>query len=403
MGVASPVLESDSYPVHAHTANRWMAVGYSSARETSEAATDAVSQALDNDAKLLMVFSCNGHDPELLLETINHTSDGVPLVGCSTGGEMSANGAGDGGVVVVALGGDGFEVETNVGRDFDRNPRAAGAAAAAGAEATGHESSALLLLADGRSGDLTEAVRGVNAAAGTGVPLIGGRAGDSVRERGTFQLHGSEVCNQAVVGASIHSEGPIGIGWSHGWGAVGEPILITRSEGSEVLEINDTPALDAYLDYLDAPSDVRQGQEAFRTWAAIRPLGVGRQRNGQQPARCVNSADFERRSLICNGEVPQGGLAWFMQGDRNSVLASTQKACSAALDDAGSEPKIGLVAFNCVGRRGILGDSGIDAEVELIKGELGLPMAGLYTLGEIARRRGVNAVHSQTLAALALG
>ncbi len=31
------------------------------------------------------------------------------------------------------------------------------------------------------------------------------------------------------------------------------------------------------------------------------------------------------------------------------------------------------------------------------------PIAGLYTYGEIARTRGVNAVHSQTLVALALG
>jgi hypothetical protein len=34
---------------------------------------------------------------------------------------------------------------------------------------------------------------------------------------------------------------------------------------------------------------------------------------------------------------------------------------------------------------------------------VGAPLAGLFTYGEIARSRGVNAVHSQTLAALALG
>lgn len=402
--MANSLVEQRSQPQLAQISNRWMGVGYSAAPEAYEAAGEAARGAVSGgEPKLLMVFSSNRHDPSRVLEAINETSGGAPLIGCSTGGEMSAAGAGDGGIVVAALGGAGFRITTEVGRDFGRDPRVAGETAAKCSEALGEGHSALLLLADGRSGDLMEAIRGVNTIAGTSVPLIGGRAGDSATNRGTFQLHGEDVIREGMVAAAIESDGPIGIGWSHGWGSVGEPILITRSQGARVFEINDAPALDAYLDYLDAPDPVRGNPDEFASWAAVRPLGVGRRRRGQQPARCVNAADFSERSLICNGEVPQGGLAWFMHGNVDSVLASTREASAAALTDAGPGEKIGLVAFNCVGRRGILGDEGIEAEVELLNDEVGPPIAGLYTLGEIARRRGVNAVHSQTLAALAFG
>jgi hypothetical protein len=179
--------------------------------------------------------------------------------------------------------------------------------------------------------------------------------------------------------------------------------MITSSAGNRICEIDDDPALDRYLDHLDAPDDARQDAEAFSQWARLHPLGLGRRRSGQQPARCVNAADFDQRALICTAEVPQGGLAWFMRGDVTSVLDSTRNACGQALIDFDGRPPLGVLAFNCIGRRGILGDEGIRQEAELIGKSSEAPFGGFYTLGEIARTRGVNAVHSQTLVVLALG
>ena len=52
----------------------------------------------------------------------------------------------------------------------------------------------------------------------------------------------------------------------------------------------------------------------------------------------------------------------------------------------------------------MLGDERIAEEVERIRGCAGdAPVAGLYTYGEIARVKGVNALHSQTFVALAIG
>jgi len=120
--------------------------------------------------------------------------------------------------------------------------------------------------------------------------------------------------------------------------------------------------------------------------------------------RFVAEANFEDRSLGCIAEVPQGGLAWMMEGDDDSVLAATDVACNDALAALGGCPPLGLVAFDCIARRGVLGDEGIAREVDRIAAHAaGAPVAGFYTYGEIARTRGMSGFHNQTLVVLALG
>jgi hypothetical protein len=63
-----------------------------------------------------------------------------------------------------------------------------------------------------------------------------------------------------------------------------------------------------------------------------------------------------------------------------------------------------LLAFDCIARRGVLGDEGISREVQRIADAApGTPVAGFNTYGEIARTRGVGGFHNQTLVVLAVG
>jgi hypothetical protein len=102
--------------------------------------------------------------------------------------------------------------------------------------------------------------------------------------------------------------------------------------------------------------------------------------------------------------VPQGGLAWFMEGDDDSVLAATDAACVAALDALEGREPLGVLAFDCIARRGVLGETGIQREVDRIAEHAhGAPVAGFYTYGEIARTHGMSGFHNQTLVVLALG
>lgn len=384
--------------------DRWVSVGQSTETDSYTAGIEAATLAVaGRSAALLIVFCSDSHDLEQLLAGINETSGNAPLIGCSTAGEIATAGPADLSVVITALGGEGFSVATAASTlDGDRLSEGGAAVASSLANVEEREHRVLLLLTDGLAGDQQEIVRGAYAVAGAGIPLVGGCAGDDLKMTATAQLHGTEVLKNSVVAAAIASDAPLGIGVRHGWRRVGDPMVVTKSSDNRVYALDDQLALDVYLARLDAPAEAAVDAAAFTRFAMTHPLGLVR-RSQEEHVRFVADANFEDRSLGCIAEVPQGGMAWFMQGDDDSVLEATDQACSDALEALDGNRPLGLLAFDCIARRGILGDSGIRGEIERIADRAGgAPIAGFYTYGEIARTAGVAGFHNQTLVVLAV-
>lgn len=386
--------------------DRWLACGHSTEADARTAGATATRLAVQghDDAKLLVVFCSEAYDLAALLEGIGSEAPDTPLIGCSTAGEIATAGPSDASIVVVAIGGEGFSVATGVGTDSSGDLRQATTTAVeaciAGVEQRAH--SVVLLLTDGLGGDQMEVVRGAYAVVGAEIPLVGGCAGDDLKMKGTFQLFGDRALRDSVVAAALSSDAPIGIGVQHGWRRVGEPMLVTSSDGNRVQALDDQPALDVYLRRLGAPAEAHHDPDAFTRFALTHPLGISR-RTGEE-VRFVAGADFEDRSIACIASVPQGGLAWIMEGDEHSVLEATDEACAEAVAGLDGAPPLGFVAFDCIARRGVLGEPGIRREIERIAAYAGgAPVAGFYTYGEIARTSGMRGFHNQTLVVLALG
>jgi hypothetical protein len=386
------------------TTSRWMGVGQATDDAPKQAGRTAAKDALmGRTPELVIVFCSERYDLPALLAGVRSQTGDAQLIGCSTAGEIATAGASEAGVVVLALGGEGFAIKTAVATGAASDLRGAGATAASCMAAIADRPyRVLLLLTDGLAGDQQEVVRGAYSVAGASVPLVGGCAGDDLKMHATHQLYGDSVLNDAVIGAAIGSDSPLGIGVRHGWRRVGEPLLVTRSSNNRVYELDDRPALDAYLDRLSAPAEARRTPEAFTQFAQTHPLGLNR-RSGEEQVRFVAGADFADRSIGCIAEVPQGGLAWLMEGDAESVLAATDAACADALAALAGHPPLGLVAFDCIARKGVLGDLGVADEVARVARHAdGAPVAGFYTYGEIARTQGVSGFHNQTLVVLAV-
>lgn len=387
-----------------HNDTRWMGVGHSNAQDSSTAGAEAAKLALrGEDPKLLVVFCSDSYDLQALVDAINKESGSVPLIGCSTAGEIATNGPAQTSVVVTALGGAGFSVSTRAVLEVSSRLREAGAEVAACLEDVNERPHrVLMLLTDGLAGDQQEIVRGAYGVVGAEVPLVGGCAGDDLKMKATRQFWGNRVLGDAIVAAAIGSHAPIGIGVRHGWRKVGEPMLVTKSGNNRVYSIDDQPALDVYLERLDAPKEARTDPGAFTQFALTHPLGLSG-RSGEPHVRFIGEANFEDRSLGCIAEVPQSALVWFMEGDEQSVLQATDAACAEALESLQGHQPLGMIAFDCIARRGVLGDPGIAREIERVAGHAaGAPVAGFYTYGEIARTHGIRGFHNQTLVVLAV-
>ena len=355
------------------------------------------------DARLILVFTSDGYSPPDLLRGIRSVTGDVPLIGSSTAGEITAAGPAESSVVVVALGGAGFTVAT-ADASVKSGSQEAGAQVARALNLIDAPNKILLMLVDSVSAYHHAVVRGAYSQAGAAVRLVGGCAAEGgLRSSRAFTLRDGRSFERSVVAAAIGSTGPFGIGVRHGWSRVGEPMAITRDDHNRVALLDDEPALDRYLDRLEAPAEVYRDAEAFTRFIQTRPLGLLR-REGEANVRHVGDPNFEDRTL--GGQVidiAEGGLIWVMEGDARSICDAADLACTDALAGLEGRPPLGLVVVDCAARKSILGDY-LGPEIDKIAGHAaGSPVAGFYSYGEIARTRGPSGYHQETLVVLALG
>jgi hypothetical protein len=381
-----------------------MGVGRSPAGDTRTAAVNAAREAVTGTApKLLMVFAAIDHDPEALLDGLREVAPGVPVIGCTTHGEIGPGGPTDGTVTVAALGGEGLSIRTRVAENVEGRQREAGAEVAEIAqELEDQPYRVLVMLTDGRIRDQESILRGAYGVLGAAVPLFGGASADGWRMTGGYLFGDDRMVTDAVVAVAIASEAPLSVAVRHGWDKVGDPMIVTSAGDGRVYTLDDRPALDVYLERLGAPPEAYTDEEAFKEFALPRPLGVQR-RSGVEARNLSTEVDIEGRSIGGGSAIDHGGLTWAMTGDEHSILAATDEACQAAIDGLKGDAPVGMLTFSCAALRAVLGDDGIQREgARLGKWADGVPFAGFYTYGEIARTRGIDGFHNQTLAILAI-
>jgi hypothetical protein len=376
------------------TSERWFGAGHSTAADSTKAGAEAAAAAIARrSAAAVFVFTSGGHDPAAVLAAVRaEAGPGAVIVGGTGFGELSAAGATGNGVAVAALGGAGFTVRAHAAGIGERGTRAAGAEVAGVMAGLDAPHAALMLLADGTAIGPQEIIRGAYSVVGAAVPLVGGLTADR------RQFFGDRVLDNSVVGVAIGSDRPIGIGIAHGWRRTEPPMIVTRSAGGRVYEFDGEPALDVLLRRCGVSGTAH---DLFAGGVNLRPLGLSR-RSGED-IRSLHGGDDQERSVFGTAEIPQGALVWLMESEPDELVAGGRSAVGAAVSALGGAAPLGVLAFDCGGRKLHLGERGTRDEVAAMRAALGdVPFAGFYTMGEIARVRGASGLHQLTLVALAL-
>ncbi len=368
-----------------------------------DAQLDGIVRIVGDDPALVICFVSPSLARTDLLGALESLAPGVPMIGCTTSGIVEPHGNFGAALQLLVLGGSGFDARTALGDYTTLGSREAGRLVGGAVPAHVDGSNrALLLLSDGLGGDVAEVVRGAYGAAGAGVSIVGGCAGDDLAMERTCQFAGQHQLQSGVAAAALTSTGPIGIGVEHGWTPVGEPMVVTESDGTSIVALDDRPAMDMYLDAVGRDHSIIDSA-SFARFAQTRPLGLTDNAAGQ--VRFVTGGDLDRRTLDFLVHVPVGSLVWVMEGSRASVVDATRVAGEQAVAKLEGLDPIGVVAFDCVARRSVIGDSLVFEETYALASTLpeGTPMAGFYTYGEIARTGGALGLHHQTMVVLALG
>lgn len=355
------------------------------------------SLAADPSATLVLVFGAvEVMDRPNFAAHLAEIFPQAALVGCSTAGEITAEGASDGGWVLTALRLDHGRVRVAEARvAVMADSRAAGGVL--GRALAAPDLTAVLLFGKGIDVNGSALIEGVMAEIGATVPLSGGLAGDGGRFAGTLTLGPSGISPDTVAAVGLYGERfRIGHGSFGGWVPFGPARKVTRCDGNILYELDGMPALDLYRQYLgEYAKDLPASGLLFPFEMLDRDHGaVGL-------IRTILGVDAERGALILAGDIDPEGSLRLMHASTDNLVDGAENAARRTLETLGAPPESGLgLLVSCVGRKLVMGDN-VDEEVEAVASVLGrsMPLAGFYSYGEIAPFSTISdcKLHNQTM------
>jgi len=222
--------------------------------------------------------------------------------------------------------------------------------------------------------DGQQLVEGIKKATNDKIIIFGGLAGDDGKFEQTYVFNEQKSTDSGVSVVVFDNEKIelSGVATS-GWIGLGMSLIITKSDGNVVYTIDNKPALDTYLEYLNISID------DMPVVGVEYPLLIKRDGN-IDALRAVTGIDTEKRSLLFAGSVPQGSMVTFSISPGFEVIENT-KTKVQQFAKQNHETDFFLL-FSCIARQLALGPM-VDDEIMLVADKWKVPVAGFFTYGEI--------------------
>ena len=240
---------------------------------------------------------------------------------------------------------------------------------------------------DGMDSAGSKLIEGVTSVLGNTIPLIGGSTGDDYRFEKTYEYKDGEVVSGGVAGLGLAGKFSMGAGVRHGWVPIGNPMKVTKSEGSVVHELDSRPAVSIYEDYFgEKAEDLRK--EPLARMAITYPLGIRIEGLDEYLIRDPITVD-ENGAITCAAEIPENSEIRLMVGSREEAVKVAEIAGKKAVNDLDGAPPKAVLIFNCIARNKLFGENAPD-EIHAIQKAVGdkTPLLGFYTYGEQAPLEG---------------
>lgn len=340
----------------------------------------------ERKADALLVFGSIFFDQDKLVAGVASAAQGIPMIGCSTAGEISSEAfVSEKSVVIMALASDKLKFSAGLGNHILWNPGQAGADCAAMFRDNFREreqSSLLLLDVVTGSGDAT--LSGVRNELGENFPVFGGAAGDDLLFFETYQYFKDKAYSGSIVGLGLFGEHhAVGVAM-HGFLPIGRARLVTKTEGTKLLQLDGKPASSVYEEYFGPEHFSELHGGLLPTLAASYPLGVVPPGNDAVLLRNP-IAVFPDGTMTFTSPIPFGTEVRLMISDTERGIETATLAATEVLKRLeGRKPKA-IIVIDSVTRKRMIGPRA-DEEIEAIQRVLGrdVPIAGFYGYAEFA-------------------
>ena len=330
---------------------------------------------------LILVFASRNMLYESpLVEMLKAAYPKTIISGCSTSGEINGVNVNDNSLTTTAVKFNDTKVsycEVNI-ENFE-NSEEAGISLMNEIEKT--DLKHVFVLSEGLNVNGTELVKGITKSLPSGVNVTGGLAGDAAlfEETVVLSMSGKPISGLISAIGFYGDKIQVGYGSLGGWDSFGIEKSVTKSKANVLYEIDHTPALQVYKDYLgDKAKDLPASGLLF-------PLSMRTEEGSEPVVRTILAVDEEEQSLTFAGDIPEGSFIKLMKANIDRLINGAENAAEVSIKPLNDQHAQLAILISCVGRKLVLKQM-VEEEVEAVQEVVGeeAVLTGFYSYGEIA-------------------
>lgn len=361
------------------------------------------------DVDFVLVGVSPQHDYETLIKTLRTETDNAPLIGASSAGEFSEDGAVSGGLTVAAIVSDSIEFSVGLGTALSDDVEAGVDAAIDELDGSLREQYAHTVginLHNGLLGLGDEVT--LRPFQRLGVPFVGGSAADDRRITETVVFANDRIAPDGIALALLGSEQPFRQAVGFGHERLSEGMVVTDSEGSVVHEIDGEPAYDRWArvvrptvatEYDFALADVSPDDPAWVDLLTRYEFGIETGEDSHK-IRWPGLTPDRDDSLHFATKIPEDTELFVMDARPADERVAQRDVVNSVL--SGDDDIAGALSFACICQSNILGDE-FDAAVQETGEKLAAPLSGFEVYGEVnVTPEDMRGYHNASLSLLAI-
>lgn len=377
------------------------------------AVLEAIEMALGDatpDCDLILLNSAPGHDLRALTTQVHKVCPEARVLASSCAGVVGREGPGESmhDIALLGIRGEGYTVSYIEGlsgaTSFDK-----GAELAKGLLDTPLPVRMMYLLAAGIDVANDQMIAGIESVLGPEVVIFGATSSDQMQGVATFQAIDGVLHQHAAFAVGIWDPTlEVETQATHGFLAVGDPLVVTKAVGNRIVELDGAPAWPTFLARLGLPPTATEA-DTIPIGALAEELSpeLAAEYGNDHILRVVthHSTDGE---IIYATECPVGTRLWLTVRDEERIFRDMDRMLEAMVARRAGQHPVVVFQADCLARGRRLFNRMMKEElVHRIQQPLTTdgvvpPWFGMYGFGEYAVLGGRNGYHNYTTALAAL-
>ncbi|MBU0456237.1 MAG: FIST N-terminal domain-containing protein [Pseudomonadota bacterium] len=369
--------------------------GKNSSKVGQEVAREA-KRKLATPPAFALLYTSTQYDLKELLKAIREELGNIPLIGCTTGGEITNQQIAKQSVALALFSQSDhfqFHVAMDIGlhddptgciqRIVDQLPK----------QPENFPYRSAILLHDGLAGRGEEAVLSAATILGPEISFAGGSAGDDLAFKETFVFCNDKITKDSAAICIIDSKSPAAVSVQHGHKPLKCGFVATKAIENVLYEINGKPAWSVWKETVRESAkalgiDVDQLKDHSKIGSLLIRYELGLDTGSGYKIRAPLSKN-EDDSLNFGCTILEGAKFCIMESPKQAQLDSAEEAAKKAIAQMKGREVAAALVFDCVCRAIILGDDFAKA-ITIIQKTIGkdVPLIGFETYGEICRIKG---------------